>query len=856
MKITFRYLGVITHQIELSPEKGDYTIGRNQENDIRLAHDFISRNHGRIFYENDKWYYRDLRSDHPNHQTEIIELTHTKAISLEEQLDLVTNDYLNQSQTKIFKIDDLKKKELSYRNIWVASFFFILFLGGGGYLIQKSLMPMNSSQLLSFSQKRFVEFQLKKDPILEKELITSHGFKSEDFKETVGFCSGFLIAPKTVMTASHCLLGASGINPTSNFELKTFDGKKHQIDEVLGLDISRDIIVVKAESLSDYSFFNFKESHKIGEPVFTVGNVHGEGIAIRDGTISSVTKDPNNPKIEFIRYTAATSPGNSGGPLIDQTGNVVGLVFARSNAAENYNLSAPYYTLEKFVSLVEEKIKNGNHYQVEIDTEKLIFGSHLTQEYFNSQLLPPALYSHKFFRKREVGEKLNKIKFELELPRSFEEFKSEITKNAMSELRLKISELKDEIKKQNKPGADWTTQITKKHPLLVPRNLDDSLLTLDELTEDFVWEKNILILEPGFYAESSVDDQTYIANFIDNNFPKNFDLKRRSQFPQYLRTQMESFSSVFGQETSLVMLDYTSDEAVQLNEMSYQEAFQYEEAFNMNAFEVPYPFIRPKKKKNLKIKHLNFEKEEEATDQFGRIWRITKAQPLKGIELYRYCLSYPQAQMCFNSPIQSEQADLISMIKENYVKNYLSHRILDLNFWGIDSLVNYLNDSPSYEFSDFRIDQSDKNKQIEYTYFNLKYNLHPSAKMIKVLPAVLKDTNGDSRWVTIGHQTYHPKTKNQPAMICRSEIDFPKLRTSYLAGLYHKNKKLDIANKSPNDRKVANTSAKDKIHVRSFKTKKWKHELKIYQACREVYKEEYDKGYHMGEFLNPPDKIF
>ena len=96
-------------------------------------------------------------------------------------------------------------------------------------------------------------------------------------------------------------------------------------------------------------------------------------------------------------------------------------------------------------------------------------------------------------------------------------------------------------------------------------------------------------------------------------------------------------------------------------------------------------------------------------------------------------------------------------------------------------------------------------------------------------------------------------------MICRSEIDFPKLKTSYLAEMYHKRKmrkkdSLGVSDKT--DRKVANTEGLDKVKVSSFKTKNWKGELKVYQACREVFKVEYDEGYHMGEFVNPPADVF
>ena len=104
--------------------------------------------------------------------------------------------------------------------------------------------------------------------------------------------------------------------------------------------------------MESYGHLEFAEDYKIEQKVYTVGNVHGEGIAIRDGIISSKSSDPDEPDIKFIRYSAGTSPGNSGGPLLDANGDIVALVFA-STRTENFNLGTPSEDLieayERFV---------------------------------------------------------------------------------------------------------------------------------------------------------------------------------------------------------------------------------------------------------------------------------------------------------------------------------------------------------------------------------------------------------------------------------------------------------------------------------------------------------------------------
>jgi hypothetical protein len=66
------------------------------------------------------------------------------------------------------------------------------------------------------------------------------------------------------------------------------------------------------------------------EPVFAVGNALGQGVVIRDGVYTSDTPEDQDGKWNWLRFSAAASPGNSGGPLVDQHGRVLGVVLAKS----------------------------------------------------------------------------------------------------------------------------------------------------------------------------------------------------------------------------------------------------------------------------------------------------------------------------------------------------------------------------------------------------------------------------------------------------------------------------------------------------------------------------------------------
>jgi hypothetical protein len=73
---------------------------------------------------------------------------------------------------------------------------------------------------------------------------------------------------------------------------------------------------------------------------FAVGNALGEGVVIRDGLLTSLTPEDQDGRWKWLRYSAATSPGNSGGPLLNARGQVIGVVIGKSQS-ENLNYALP-----------------------------------------------------------------------------------------------------------------------------------------------------------------------------------------------------------------------------------------------------------------------------------------------------------------------------------------------------------------------------------------------------------------------------------------------------------------------------------------------------------------------------------
>ncbi|HEX4377566.1 MAG TPA: serine protease [Steroidobacteraceae bacterium] len=151
--------------------------------------------------------------------------------------------------------------------------------------------------------------------------------------------SAFAIGPSTYVSAAHVLLGAVG----SQFgapSLRDAAGHVFAVDQVLKFSAAEDYIVFTVSGAPDVKPLEIGENHHQDEVVIAAGNALGEGVVIRDGLLTSETPEDQDGRWKWLRFSAAASPGNSGGPLLDESGKVLGIVCAKS-PNENLNYALP-----------------------------------------------------------------------------------------------------------------------------------------------------------------------------------------------------------------------------------------------------------------------------------------------------------------------------------------------------------------------------------------------------------------------------------------------------------------------------------------------------------------------------------
>jgi serine protease Do len=134
--------------------------------------------------------------------------------------------------------------------------------------------------------------------------------------------SGFVIDPEgVVITNNHVIADADEVFVNFN------DGSKLQA-EIVGRDPKTDIAVLRVKPEKPLTAVSFGDSDRIrvGDWVMAIGNPFGLGGSLSVGVVSARNRDINaGPYDNFIQTDAAINRGNSGGPLFNMDGEVVGV---------------------------------------------------------------------------------------------------------------------------------------------------------------------------------------------------------------------------------------------------------------------------------------------------------------------------------------------------------------------------------------------------------------------------------------------------------------------------------------------------------------------------------------------------
>ncbi len=187
------------------------------------------------------------------------------------------------------------------------------------------------------------------------EVTTRDAWYGQYVSEGAG--SGVIISSDGyIITNDHVIDGASKIS------VRTTDNVTYEA-ELIGTDPQTDIAVVKITPTSTLTVAQLGDSDEleVGDLAVAIGNPLGElGGTVTEGIISALDREINieGESMTLLQTSAAVNPGNSGGGLFDDEGNLVGIVNAKSSGTdiEGIGFAVPINTAQ-FVA--EEIINNG-----------------------------------------------------------------------------------------------------------------------------------------------------------------------------------------------------------------------------------------------------------------------------------------------------------------------------------------------------------------------------------------------------------------------------------------------------------------------------------------------------------------
>ena len=161
--------------------------------------------------------------------------------------------------------------------------------------------------------------------------------------EVIGIGSGFFVEHSLIATNFHVIEGA-----TQGTAKLVGENRQYTIEGITAADKQNDLAILKVTAFGVQPLpLGKSDNVKIGTTMYVAGNPHGLEGTFSDGIISRLDGEDE----KRLQMTAPISPGSSGGPVLNNRGEVIGVSFAGHRAldAQNLNFAIPSNYLKKLI---------------------------------------------------------------------------------------------------------------------------------------------------------------------------------------------------------------------------------------------------------------------------------------------------------------------------------------------------------------------------------------------------------------------------------------------------------------------------------------------------------------------------
>ncbi|MBP7868211.1 MAG: trypsin-like peptidase domain-containing protein [Acidobacteria bacterium] len=143
--------------------------------------------------------------------------------------------------------------------------------------------------------------------------------------------TAFAVSRDEMVTAHHVL--ELDENPLSEqrYFIRDANQNVYELDRVTASEMHRDVARFTVKGRTFDRWLELNPTYELNRAVYTVGNALGEGIVIRRGELIGTLPEEDSGAFVRLKSSADVNPGNSGGPLVDPEGKVLGVVLSRKD---------------------------------------------------------------------------------------------------------------------------------------------------------------------------------------------------------------------------------------------------------------------------------------------------------------------------------------------------------------------------------------------------------------------------------------------------------------------------------------------------------------------------------------------
>ncbi len=153
--------------------------------------------------------------------------------------------------------------------------------------------------------------------------------------------TGFAVGNDGYILTNHHVVSGSNV-----IQVQTYDDKVYTA-ELVGSDSVKDLAVLKITYSVEGFEFADSEEVVVGQKVIAIGNPLGLSFTVTEGIVSAVHREGPNGLNAYIQTDVTLNPGNSGGPLIDKSGKIVGMNNFKVGGAEALGFALESNTIKE-----------------------------------------------------------------------------------------------------------------------------------------------------------------------------------------------------------------------------------------------------------------------------------------------------------------------------------------------------------------------------------------------------------------------------------------------------------------------------------------------------------------------------